>query len=84
MSNFNSEFKKILKDLENSIKDKENLEIAKTEIFNLYNLFFDEITELEQSMNKKILTIAESQLHVEEEIRKRNQGMKNIEKDIYM
>lgn len=84
MSNFNSEFKKILKDLENSIKDKENLEIAKTEIFNLYNLFFDEITELEQSMNKKILTIAESQLHVEEEIRKMNISIKNIEKDIYM
>ena len=84
MSNFNSEFKKILKDLENSIKDKENLEIAKTEIFNLYNLFFDEITELEQSMNKKILTIAESQLHVEEEIRKMNKSIKNIEKDIYM
>ena len=54
MSNFNSDFKNVLKNLENNIKDKEALEIAKVEIFNLYNLFFDEITEIEQTMNKKI------------------------------
>ena len=41
MSNFNSDFKNVLKNLENNIKDKEALEIAKVEIFNLYNLFFD-------------------------------------------
>ena len=65
MSNFNSDFKNVLKNLENNVKDKEALEIAKVEIFNLYNLFFDEITEIEQTMNKKILAIAESQLDVE-------------------
>ena len=54
MSNFNSDFKNVLKNLENNVKDKEALEIAKVEIFNLYNLFFDEITEIEQTMNKKI------------------------------
>ena len=84
MSNFNSDFKNVLKNLENNIKDKEALEIAKVEIFNLYNLFFDEITEIEQTMNKKILAIAESQLHVEEEIKNMNKSIKNIEKDIYM
>ena len=84
MSNFNSDFKNVLKNLENNVKDKEALEIAKVEIFNLYNLFFDEITEIEQTMNKKILAIAESQLHVEEEIKNMNKSIKNIEKDIYM
>ena len=83
MSNFNSDFKNVLKNLENNVKDKEALEIAKVEIFNLYNLFFDEITEIEQTMNKKILAIAESQLHVEEEIKNMNKSIKNIEKDIY-
>jgi Zn finger protein HypA/HybF involved in hydrogenase expression len=84
MSNFNSDFKNVLKNLENNVKDKEALESAKVEIFNLYNLFFDEITEIEQTMNKKILAIAESQLHVEEEIKNMNKSIKNIEKDIYM
>lgn len=84
MSNFNSEFKKILKNLENNITDKEALETAKVEIFNLYNLFFDEITNLEQTVNTKILAIAESQLHVEEKIKEMNKSIRNIEKDIYM
>lgn len=84
MADFNSNFKKILQNLENNIKDKEALEAAKVEIFNLYNFFLDEITELEQTMNKKILAIAESQLHVEEQIKTMNKSIKNIEKDIYM
>lgn len=84
MASFNSEFKKILKNLENNIEDKKALEVAKVEMFNLYNLFFDEITNLEQTLNNKILAIAESQLHVEEEIRDLNKSLKNIEKDIYM
>lgn len=84
MANFDLEFEKILKNLNENIKDPEALEIAKVEVFKLYNLFFDELTELEQTVNKKILAIAESQLHVEEEIKKMNKSIKNIEKDIYM
>ena len=84
MANFNAEFKKILKNLEENISDKEALETAKVEMFNLYNLFFDEITNLEQTINNRIVTIAESQLHVEEKIKEMNKSIKNIEKDIYM
>lgn len=84
MANFNAEFKKILKNLDDNISDKEALETAKVEVFNLYNLFFDEITNLEQTINNKIVTLAESQLHVEEEIKEMNKSIKNIEKDIYM
>lgn len=84
MANFNVEFKKILKNLEDNISDKEALEAAKVEIFNLYNLFFDEITNLEQTINNRIVTIAESQLHVEERLKEMDKSLKNIEKDIYM
>lgn len=84
MANFNAEFKKILKNLEENISDKDALEAAKVEMFNLYNLFFDEITNLEQTINNRIVTIAESQLHVEEKIKEMNKSIKNIEKDIYM
>ena len=40
MSNFNSEFKKILKNLEDNIEHEEALEKAKVEIFNLYNILY--------------------------------------------
>ena len=84
MANFNAEFKKILKNLEDNITDKDALEMAKVEMFNLYNLFFDEITNLEQTINNRIVTIAESQLHVEEKLKEMDKSLKNIEKDIYM
>ncbi len=84
MSNFNMEFKKILKNLEENIKDENALEAAKVEMFNLYNLFFDEVTNLEQSMMDRITAIAESQLHVEDTIKTLGKSIKNIEKDIYI
>lgn len=84
MANFNSDFKKILKSLEENIKDKEALDAAKVEIFNLYNLFFDEITNLEQTINDRITTIAQTQLNIEEKIKELTKSVKNIEKDIYM
>ena len=84
MANFNSEFKIILKNLEQNIQDKDALEAAKVEMFNLYNLFFDEVTNLEQSMMDRITAIAQSQLNIEDEIKTLSKSVKNIEKDIYM
>ena len=83
MSNFNDEFKKILKNLNDSIKDKEVLEKVNVEIFNLYNLFFDEITSLEQTLNDKMVAIAETQLGMQEKLNNIDKEIKNIEKDIY-
>ena len=83
MSNFNIEFKKILKNMEDNIPDKHALETAKVEMFNLYNLFFDEITNLEQSLNDKMVAIAETQLSMQEKLNNIDKAVKNIEKDIY-
>ena len=84
MANFNSEFKKILKELEEGISDKNALEIAKVEMLKLYNLFFDEITNLEQTMNDRMVEIAQTQVEIEENLKSMNKSIKNIEKDIYM
>ena len=83
MSNFNVEFKKILKNLEDNVSDKETLEKVKVEMFNLYNLFFDEITNLEQTLNDKMVAIAETQLNMQEKLNNIDKAVKNIEKDIY-
>lgn len=84
MSNFDLDFENVLKNLKDNIKDEDDLDIAKVEVFKLYNIFLDALTEQEQTLNKKLLAIAESQLHVEEEIRNMSKSLKNIEKDIYM
>jgi len=84
MSNFNSEFKKILKNLEANINDKEALEAAKVEIFNLYNIFFEEVTRLEELANSRVAEIAETNSKLEEQISKIDKRLKDIEKDIYL
>ena len=83
MSNFNAEFKKILKNLDDKITEKELLEQVNVEVFNLYNLFFDEITNLEQTLNDKMVAIAETQLSMQDRLKSIEQSVKNIEKDIY-
>ena len=80
MANFNSEFKKILKELEDNISDKNALETAKVEMLKLYNLFFDEITDLEQTINDRMVEMAQTQLDIEEKLKSMDKSIKNIEK----
>lgn len=83
MSNLNSEFKNILETLENNIKDKEDLEFVKVQIFKLYNLFFDEITNLENLANSRISELTQRQVSMEETLRSMEKEIKNIAVDIY-
>ncbi len=84
MANLNSDFKKILENLEKNIKDKEDLEKARIEMFNLYNIFFDAYTQLEEVANSRIAELAQNQLEVKEELKTIQKSIKNIERDIYM
>lgn len=84
MSNFDVDFENVLKNLKNNIDNEEHLDVAKVEVFRLYNMFLDALTEQEQTLNKKLLAIAESQLHIEETIKKMANSISNIEKDIYI
>ena len=83
MSNLNSEFKKILETLENNMKNKEDLELVKVQIFNLYNLFFDEITDLENLANSRISELTQRQVSMEETLKSMEKEVKNIAVDIY-
>lgn len=84
MANLNLKFKKILKDLEENIKNKEDLEYMKSQMFNLYNIFFEQISENEELMTMKILEVLERQVKVEEKLQKLEKSLNDIEKDIYM
>ena len=83
MPNLNAEFKKILGNLEKNMKDKDDLELAKVEIFNLYNLFFDEVSNLESLANSRIAEIAERQAGMEEKLDEIKKEVNNISVDIY-
>lgn len=84
MSDINLTMKKIIKSLEEKIKDKESLEVAKTEIFNLYNAFADELTELNSVMNSRILELAQVQKETNEKMTNIEKSLKKIENDIYL
>ena len=84
MDNMTSQYKKILKDLEKNIKDKEDFEYVKNQMTNLFMIFFNEIDNLKELYEEKVDTILARQSAVEDKINKMEGTLKNIEKDIYL
>ena len=84
MSNITDELKRALDNLKNSIKDKDDLDLVKTEIFNLYNTFLDEISKMTDLANNRIAELAESQNVMLSRLEKIESGLNSIKKDIYM
>lgn len=83
MSNLNSEFKNILETLEGNMKNKEDLELVKVQMFNLYNLFFEEMSNLENLANSRISELASKQVEMEDTLKSIEKEVKNISVDIY-
>ena len=84
MSNLNAKFKKILDDIEQNIQNKEDLEYIKVQIFNLYNMFFDEVNKIEESTMSRMETMAIAQATLQEKVEKLEDEMKSIEKELYI
>ena len=83
MADVNTKFRKILKELENNIKDKEELEFVKVQMFNLYNILFEEVDRIEEMANNKIKAIIEAERRLEKKAERIEQRLKEIESDIY-
>lgn len=84
MANLSLEVKKILKELEDHMQSKEDLDFVKTQIFNLYNAFFEEINNMEELANSRMAELAQAQVNMEEKFINIEKSLKNIEKDIYL
>ena len=84
MSNLNDKFKQILEDLETNIQSKEELEYIKTQIFNLYNLFFEEINRIEEVSTSKIETIAATQVSMQAKIENLENKFKAMEEELFV
>lgn len=83
MSNLNIKFKKFLEDLEQNIKNKEDLEYIKVQIFNLYNLFFDEISKMEDATSSKLETLLENQIVLQDKIGNLRNDIRLIRNELY-
>ena len=84
MADLNVKFKQILNEIEEKIEDKDELEFIKTEIFKLYNLFFDEMNRIEEMASTRMQTIAGTQAMLEEKIEKLENKVSSMEKELFI
>jgi len=84
MSNMNLNMKEIMKNLEEKIKDEQDLSVAKVEIFNLYNAFVEEISTLNELAQSRMAELAEAQKEANDRMEKIEKSLKKIENDIYL
>ncbi len=84
MSNLNESLKQILNDLEEKLKNKEDFEYVKLQIFNLYNSYMEELEDKDEKVNKKIKSLLQTQKLVEEKLEYLENHVENIEKELYI
>jgi len=82
MDNMNKEYKKILSKIEEKLKDSSELEFVKSEINNLFMMFFNEIDELKNLYDEKIETILDRQSYFDEKLTYIEEMTKSLEKEI--
>ena len=84
MAELNIKFKQILDDIEKNLQNKEDLEYVKTQIFNLYNLFFDEMSKIEETVSTRMETIARTQANLQEKVEKLEGKISSMEKELFI
>jgi len=84
MTNLNAQFKQILDNLETNIQNKEDLEYIKTQIFNLYNIFFEETNRIEEMAATRMETIAGTQAIMQEKVEELENKIKSMESELFV
>ena len=83
MSDIKGKYKKILEDLENNIKDSEDLQYAKEKFMELSLLFMDIIDRLTILTDARIKEIEDKQTEIDNKINSVQSIVDEIEGDIY-
>ena len=84
MAELNVKFKQILDEIEKNLKNKEDLEYVKTQVFKLYNLFFDEMNRIEEVAYSKVEALAGMQSALEEKVESIENKLKSMEKELFI
>lgn len=82
MDNMGKEYRNILNNLEERLKDNPDLEYIKSEFTNLFMLFFDEIDSLRELYEEKIETILDRQSRFDEKINRIEEKTNEIEQEL--
>lgn len=83
MSNINNKYKNIIDEIEDKIKNKEDLDFVKEKFTELSVFFIDIIDKLTSITNARLNEIEESQREIDNKISKVQSVVNNIENDIY-
>ena len=84
MADLNVKWKQILNELEENLKNEEDLEFVKTQMFKLYNMFFDEMTRVEEMAYTRMETIAGTQAALEEKVENLENKLSSMEKELFI
>lgn len=83
MSNLNSEYQKIMFDIEKNITDPEQLKYIKEKISELTVLFMNTVDKVVEYSEEKLSNMQEKQEDIEERLARVQKSLNTIEKDIY-
>ena len=84
MSDLQRKIKAIISDLETNIKDQDELEYVKNQVYNVALLFIDEMDSLAQMNVKKVDNILQSHANLDDRMAKIEKKLHNIEKEIFV
>ena len=84
MSDLQKKLNKIITDIEKNLKNKEDLEYVKTQIYNIYTIFLDEFDELESKFNERMENILIKCKVLDDRMNEIEDSIDKIESDIYV
>lgn len=84
MANLKKRFKEILEDLEKNIKNKEDLEYIKSQMYNISLLFLDEIDKIAELNLDRINVMLEREKELAGKITRMEKIISNIEKEVFV
>lgn len=84
MSDLQKKLKKIISEIEGNLKNKEDLEYVKTQIYNIYTIFLDEFEKLESKCDEKVESILIRCKVLDDRMSEIEDSIDKIESDIYI
>lgn len=84
MSDLQEKLNKVISDIEKNLKNKEDFEYVKTQIYNIYTIFLDEFDELESKCNEKMENILIKCKVLDDRMNEIEDSIEKIESDIYI
>ena len=83
MANLKKRFKEILDDIEKNIKNKDDLEYIKSQIYNVSILFLDELDKLAEFNFNKLSVMLDREKELYKKVSKMEKIISNLEKEVF-